>query len=167
MWLAPAAHGHLTMPVYPPTWLPLVKNGYYPHLAKHDAMIWERFLDVYGGNWLDVAYDVALGGFLLAEDTGSEAERLGWQYSTALKIDAVLRRNDDVWIVEVKPSAGVSAIGAALSYVALAEDDPFDTRPLFPAVVTDHASGDIKRVAEKLGVTLIEVPEPAPGAAGG
>jgi hypothetical protein len=155
------------MPVYPPTWLPLVKNGYYPHLSKHDAAIWERFVDLYGGNWLDVAYDVALGGFVLAADLGTEAERLGWQYSTALKIDAVLRRSEDVWVCEVKPSAGVSAIGGALSYVTLAEDDPFDRRPLMPAIITDHASGDIKRVAEKLGVTIIEVPEPPPAAIGG
>jgi hypothetical protein len=152
------------MPVYPPTWLPLVKNGYYPHLSKHDAAIWERFLDAYGGNWLDVAYDVALGGFQLADTLGTEAERLGWQYSTALKIDAVLRSLEGVWICEVKPSAGVSAIGGALSYATMAEEDPFTTLPLFPAIITDHASGDIRRVAERLGITVIEVPEAPPAA---
>ena len=148
-------------PVYPLTWSPLIKTGDYPHLAKHDAAVWERFLDQYGGNFLGVAYDVALGGFLPDADLGPMQSRLGWQYSTALKIDVVLLRESEVWICEVKPSANVSALGAALCYTVLAERETLTTLPMLPVVITERASPDIKYGAERLGVTLVELPEPS------
>jgi len=148
------------MPVYPLVWTPLIKSGHYPHMAKLDAAIWERFLDQYADNYLEVAYDVALGGFLPNEDQGDLPTRTGFQYSTALKVDAVLRREGEVWIVEVKPSGSVSAIGAALCYTVLAAQDGFSDWPLVPAVVTDRASPDIFYCAEALGVTLVEVGAP-------
>lgn len=148
------------MPVYPVAFVPVVKTGAYPHMAKLDAAIWERFLDQYGANFLGVAYDVALGGYLPGESEGPLDVRLGWQYSTALKVDAVLQREAEVWIVEVKPNGRTSGIGAALCYTALAEADPFTTFPLVPVYVTDRASPDIRLCAEKLGVTLVAVDEP-------
>jgi hypothetical protein len=148
------------MPVYPPTWTPLVKSGYYPHMSRLDTAIWERFLDEYAGNFGSVAYDVALGGFLPKPETGPEEQRLGYQYSTALKIDACLQREGEVWIVEVKPAGPTSSIGAALCYSTLAERDAFSPFPLVPAVVTDRMSPDVKYCAEQLGVTVVEVGVP-------
>jgi hypothetical protein len=145
------------MPVYPVQWLPAVKTGHYPHMAKHDAKIWERFLDLYASELHGVAYDVALGGFVLADDVASEPERQGWRYSTALKVDAVADVGDHVWIIEVKPTAGVSAIGAALCYVVMAEADGFTDKELVAAVVTDRATEDIKHCAVELGVVVMEM----------
>lgn len=150
------------MPVYPPSWVPVLKTGDYPHMSRHDAVIWERFLDQFGGNFTAVAYDVALGGFLLDERLGTEAERLGWQYSTALKVDAILQRETEWWIVEVKPLGWVSAVGAALVYTLVAEREGFSPFPLVPVVLTDHMSDDVKYAAEALGIVVVEVPEPAP-----
>ncbi|MGH8908598.1 MAG: hypothetical protein ACRD0K_19390 [Egibacteraceae bacterium] len=147
------------MPVYPLDWQPPIKTGRYPHMAKHDARIWEAFLDQYGGNFLAISYDVALGGSVLPGDSLPEDERLGWQYSTAFKIDAVAQQENQVWIIEVKPGASASAIGQALCYTILAEDDSLSPLPLIPTVVTDRASADIKRCAEALGVQLITLPE--------
>jgi hypothetical protein len=156
--LSPA--GQRLMPVYPIDWKPLLRTGDYPHMAPRDLAIWETFLDALGDQFDSVAYDVAFGGFLLDVDAGSEAERLGWRYSTALKADAVLSREGEVWMVEVKPSAGVSAIGAALCYREMAIADGFTTDELVAAVVTDHASPDIQFCAEVLGVTLVAVEAP-------
>lgn len=148
------------MPVYPLVWTPLVKHGNYPHMAKLDAAIWERFLDQYADNFEEVAYDVALGGFLPDESQGDLPTRTGYQYSTALKVDAVLRRAGELWMVEVKPSAGVSALGGALCYTVMAEQDGFSTFPLVPVVVTDQVSPDITFCAETLGVTVVAVGSP-------
>jgi hypothetical protein len=149
------------MPVYPIAWTPLVKTGHYPHLAKHDSAIWERFLDRFAADFDLAAYDVALGGFLLDDQAGSEDERLGWRYSTALKVDVVLSREGEVWVVEVKPQAGVSALGGALCYATMAERDGFTADTIVPAVVTDRASPDIRYCAAQLGVTLVAVDDPA------
>jgi len=147
------------MPVYPLEWQAPIKTGRYPHMAKHDARLWELFLEQFGGNFLAISYDVALGGLISDEPGLDEGERLGWQYSTAFKIDAVAAREEEVWIIEVKPNASASALGQALCYTVLAEDDDLSPLPLIPTVVTDRASADIKRCAEALGVQLITLPE--------
>lgn len=149
------------MPVYELAWTALQKSGDYPHMGKRDAEIWERFLDRFTEQFDLVAYDVALGGFALTEEQLTEDERLGWRYSTALKVDVVLARAGEVWVIEVRPHAGVSAIGGALCYATMAEQDGFTPEPIIPAVVTDRASPDIRFCAEQLGVTLIAVDDPA------
>lgn len=148
------------MPVFPVEWAPVVKSGRYPHMAKLDAAIWERFLDQYGLNFSLAAYDVALGGFLPDEDQGTLDERKGWQYSTALKIDACLQREGEIWVVEVKPGGGTAGVGAALCYTILAERDGFSAFPLVPVLVTDRSNPDVLFCAAQLGVTVIAVEEP-------
>jgi hypothetical protein len=145
------------MPVYPLEWMLPQERGSYPHMAKNDAVLWERFMDAYGGNYNRFAYDVALGGFKPDPAAGDEATRLGYQYATALKIDAVGERPDDVWIIEVRPHAGVSAVGAALCYQLLAGVDKFTDKPLVACVLTDRASPDIRYCCEALEVVLIEM----------
>lgn len=148
------------MPVYPVEWTPVEKSGAYPHMAKLDAAIWERFLDQYGANFTSVAYDVALGGYLPGEDEGTLAQRKGWEYTTALKVDAVLLRAGECWIVEIKPGGGTAGIGAALCYTLLAERDGFSPVPVVPVLVTDRSNPDVLFCAEQLGVTVLAVDEP-------
>lgn len=145
------------MTVYPLEWKLASDRGDYPHMAKNDAVLWERFLDEYGPNFLRFTYDVALGGFLPEGDEADRATRVGYQYSSALKIDALGEREDDLWVIEVRPSAGVSALGAALCYTVLASLDPLAVKPLVPVVVTDLTSPDIQLCAESLEVLVIEL----------
>lgn len=150
------------MPVYPITRLPVTTRGVFPHLSKHDTSIWSRFLDAYADAFESFAYDVALGGQKVDPQHGGEETRLGWQYSTALKVDVVGFRSDAAWIIEVKPNAGTNAVGAALCYTELARVDVFTDRELVPIVVTDRMSPDVKFAAAELGVLVFELPEPAP-----
>ena len=145
------------MPVYEPLVVRPVKTGHYPHMAPRDRVIWERFLDQYTPRLAGVAYDVALGGIVIDPAAGDHATRLAWQYTTALKVDAIALTQDACWVIEVRPEAGVSALGAVLCYVAMARVDTFTSRPLIPVVVTDRTSPDIQYCARELGVTLLEV----------
>lgn len=146
-----------TVTVYPLEWKLATDRGDYPHMAKNDAVLWERFLDAYGPYFLRFAYDVALGGFLPAGDDADRDTRVGYQYSSALKIDALGERTDDLWVIEVRPRAGVSSIGAALCYTVHASLDPLAVKPLQPVVVTDLCSPDIQLCAEALEVLVIEL----------
>jgi len=148
------------MPVYPIEKLPTTYRGRYEHLSKHDGVIWERFLETFAEAFDAFSYNVAFGGYLPDPGAGDDATRKGWQYETALKADALAWKHDAVWVIEVKPSARSSAIGAALCYVELAEVDRFTDLPLIPVVVTDQTTADIKYCAEQLGVVIVEVPEP-------
>jgi len=147
------------MPVYPVERLPVTTRGHYPHLQRHDARIWERFLDLYAEAFEGFAYDVALGGNRVGEDFGDEPTRLAWQYSTAMKIDVVGFKHDACWIIEVKAGAHAGSVGQPLCYVELAEVDRFTDLELFPVLVTDRASPDVAFCCERLGVLLFELPE--------
>lgn len=153
------------MPVYPLIVQPPRKLGAYPHMARRDAALWERFLDTFGADFDGFAYDVALGGLIPDAPGVSAAELLGWRYSTAAKIDAVAFRPDEVWLIEVKPSAGFSAFGQLLAYLILAELDGFTTLPLVPVLVTDTTTPDVQTVAAELGIEIVTIEEPPPEAA--
>jgi hypothetical protein len=141
--------------VYPPEWRDATERGDYPHMSKLDGALWERFLDEYAGTFLRFAYDVAVGGFKPESETPNDPLALMWRYSTALKIDALAERTDSLWVIEVKPHAGVSALGAALCYTTLLSLDPVAVKPLMPVVVTDYVSPDIQLCAESLEVLVI------------
>jgi hypothetical protein len=143
--------------VYPPDIVPTSHRGHYPHMAKHDAYIWERFLDAHSGEFLGFAYDVALGGVRLTAPDIPPTELLGWQYNTALKIDACGLRPDGVWIIEVKPDATVSALGAAIAYTLVARRDQVFEGELTPVIVCSACQLDVKWAAQQLGVRVFEV----------
>jgi len=147
------------MPVYPVEVLPPTFRGAYPHLQRHDAKIWERFLDTYAESFTGFAYDVALGGVVVDEDQGDEPTRKAWQYSTAMKVDVVGFRAEAAWIIEVKAGAHAGSVGQPLCYVELGEVDRFTDLELIPVLVTDRASPDLRFCAERLGVLLFELPE--------
>lgn len=146
------------MPVFPVEWGPVVKSGRYPHMFKHDIGIWERFLDAYGGQFTEAAYDIALGGITTDDPNADPAMVKGWQYSTAKKIDAVVQNDQEVWLCEVRPDAGLAAVGSVLGYAILSEHDPWTALPIVPVIVTDHMDGDTKLVCQEFDVVVIELP---------
>ena len=147
------------MPVYPVTWEKWRASGRYRHMFKHDVAIWERFLDAYSGAFLEVAYDIALGGMVPTDPTADEPSRKMWQYSTAKKIDAAVRNDDEVWLCEVRPQAGLAAVGSVIGYAILSDRDPWTTQPLVMVIVTDSMDGDTKVVCQELEIQVIELPE--------
>lgn len=147
------------MPVYPVEFFPPALLGHYPHMARRDAVIWERYLKLEASSWLGFAYDVALGGVVVDDPLGSEAEKLGYQFSTAQRVDVVGDRGTEHWIIEVRSQARVGAIGAVMGYTLLAQREPWTHLPLIPVVITDNMSPDVRWVAEQFSVQVIVVPE--------
>jgi hypothetical protein len=144
--------------VYAPQLVPSGHRGDYPHMSKRDVQVWNAFLTLHGDQFVWFAYDVALGGVTIeAQDVGP-AERLGWQYNTALKIDACGLRDKEVWIIEVKPEATVSALGGAIAYTMVAEREQVFDNPLKPVIVCNYCQPDVKWCAQELRVAVFEVP---------
>lgn len=138
--------------VYPIEWTPPVITGRYRNLQRRDVAVWERWLDKHGNEWSAVAYDVAIGGAIPDDPDATEDQRLGWRYTTALKIDVLLRDGDDVTVVEVKPAASISAIGAAVAYPpALARDEP-DLTIIGAGIICEHLPLDIEWLTGQLGI---------------
>lgn len=144
--------------VYPIEKLPPAARGHFRHMAKRDEAVWVKFLGRRAGDFLAFAYDVALGGRIVEFPGMTPEERLGWQYATALKIDAVAYQADLIWVIEVRPEATVSALGAALTYTLVARrDDVFDL-PILPAIVCETMQPDVKWACGELGIHVEEVP---------
>jgi len=147
------------MPVYKPEFFPPALLGYYPHMARRDATIWERYLKLEARSWVGFAYDVALGGNKVDDPLATEAELLGYQFSTAQRVDVVGDRSTEHWIIEVRSQARVGAVGAVMGYTLLAQREPWTHLPLVPCVITDNMSPDVRWVAEQFNVQVIIVPE--------
>lgn len=149
------------MPVRPVVWQPVQQGIHFPHMAKHDAAIWERFLTRFTGYFDRVAYDIALGGAEPTDPSATAAERMMWRSNTAKRIDAAIGNDEEIWLVEVRKGAGLSAIGAVLGYLLLSELDKWADAPLIPTLVTDQTDEDIKLVCREYEIQVYEFPEPA------
>lgn len=161
------------------TFVPLERGRHYRHMAKRDIEVWERFLARERLGFLGVAYDVALGGVPAqppeldptpgrpvatfdptdVTDPNELAQALaaGWQYSTALKVDAVLMAPERLYLVEVRPWAHAGTLGNALCYTLVAQREQISDLPLAPMIVCEGIQRDIRWVAEQLGVQVVEV----------
>lgn len=138
--------------VYGIEWEPPAITGRYRHLMRRDLAVWERWLQLHGDEYDAVAYDVAIGGTTPQLEGLSDTDLKGWQYTTALKIDALARNADGVWILEVKPSASVSAIGAAVGYpLVLAREEP-DLVIAGAGIVCENLTPDIEWIAQQLNI---------------
>jgi len=144
--------------VFPVTIVPPEHRGRYPHMAKRDAEVWSRFLAARAAEFTGFAYDVAVGGVQLLGDAVEANERAGWQYNTALKIDVCALQPGRVWIIEVKPDATVSALGAAIGYTLVVEREKVFDGVLVPTIVCGACQRDVKWAAGQLGVQVIELP---------
>lgn len=144
-------------PVLPLTVEPIARTGFYKHMAKRDAAVWGRFLEQFGAAFLGVAYDVALGGIAPGPEIPLEADRRMWQYSTALKVDAVLFGVESVVLIEVRPYATVSALGAALCYTLVAEREQLSDLPLQAGIVCEALQLDVEWACRRLNVAVWKV----------
>lgn len=144
--------------VFPITRVPATHRGHYPHMSKRDVEVWARFLERRAQDFAAFAYDVAIGGITLDTPLIDQAGRDGWRYNTALKIDACGFQPGRVWIIEVKPEATVSALGAAIAYTLVAKRDRVFDDPLQPTIVCAYCQVDVRWCAAQLGVSVLEFP---------
>ena len=97
------------------------------------------------------------GGADVSHIPAPEADRLGWQYSTALKIDACGLTDAEVWVFEVRPEATVSALGSAVCYTMVAQRDAVFDRPLVSAIVCESMQPDVAWTCDQLDVRVFYV----------
>lgn len=133
------------------------KRSYYPHMKPADIAIWERFITINPGAYETVQYDVLVGsgpGFdtTVNPESGGNVEAL---YKR--KIDVVAEKAGQLYIIEVKPRAGTSAIGQLLGYLELYKRDVKPASEPKAILLTDTLLPDMTMLAEKYGVKLIIV----------
>ncbi len=143
--------------VYPLTLLDPGQQTHYRHMAKRDVALWEKFLKAYGEKFHAVSYDVAFGGHYPELAEPNDVMARGYQYSTALKVDAIAWMSNQVWLIEVRPEATVSAYGAAVCYTLVARREKLTELPVIPTIVCATMQRDVEWCCAMTGIQVITV----------
>lgn len=129
----------------------------YPHLKPFDVAIWERFITLYPDAYDDCIYDQPVGsGAPIPEGTQENIAR-DFKILTQWKVDVIGYKNNKADVIEIKPNAGIAALGQVAQYAVMVDELDELTIPVRPVLITDVLRPDMQRLADKAGVRLIVV----------
>jgi len=124
-----------------------------------DVPLWQRFLTQHGEYFDSFDYDRHVGQGVDIDPAWPEEIVRAALALTQKRIDAVGYKGPEVWLFEVKPDAGLSALGQLLSYKALWERDPVNPKVTYLAIITDRLNPDEQFLFESHGIrTYIVTP---------
>lgn len=126
-------------------------------MLPRDVAVWDRWLDKHGYEYNGFRYDVHVGGEIEVAPGWSEKTKHMASWLAAKRIDAVGYKPGEVWILEVKPEAGVTAIGQLLTYKMLFIEKYRPIGRLECALVCGNATIDERRVLEAHGFKIFVV----------
>lgn len=131
----------------------------YPHMMPADITLWQRFLRLEYWDNAKYAYDVHVGTEAPNLDQLLPEFALMGRALSTKRIDVVSFLEYATFVIEVKPYAGLSAVGQAISYPLLFKRQ-YPHRPNVKGmIITDHAQLDIPWLCQQLKITLLEMPE--------
>ena len=135
------------------TWI----RSYYPHMLEDEARIWTKFLQTTALEFQKITYDVHLGQGILPLPGEPDFMKDLKLAVTRKRVDAVAETADDIWIFEVKPRAGMSALGQLVNYFELYQQEYRPTKPLMLAVICEREEPDIRHAYDLYAVNIILV----------
>lgn len=124
-------------------------------MMPQDVAIWERFIDQNVNFFDSVDYDVTVGSTpqfdtIVNPATGGDAARLYQR-----KIDVVGYKDNDVYIIEVKPNAGASALGQIQSYATLYKYFRDLNIKTIPTILTDRMTTDMALLSHEFKIKIL------------
>ena len=133
---------------------PYGKLSNYERLRPEDVAVWERFMEKNPGKPWRMDYDVKVGiGRTPLEDLPEEYKK-DWTALTRKRIDAVAWGPNEIYIIELKPQASLSALGQLLGYSELWEDMHNSGRRVIPLLLCNSLDPDTARVAQASGIEI-------------
>lgn len=75
-----------------------------------------------------------------------------WERNNQKRADAIIETPPTIWLVELRHSASLNAIGRLEGYFDLLEADNPWTKPIAPFLVTDREDKDVRASATKRGI---------------
>lgn len=129
----------------------------YKHMLPRDKVIWDRFLEQYGDYFERFDYDIHVGEGIGGICGYSKLTKKIALALTQKRIDAVGRKEGEIWVIEIKPKAGLSAIGQVTAYEILYNKGFGIGKVTHKAIVTDRTDVDIRTLCKELGIRLYEV----------
>lgn len=129
----------------------------FPHMLAADIDLWRRFLTLHKGEFLVYNYDVHVGvGAPIPLNTPEQYVK-AIEASSQKRIDVVAEKDSEIWVIEVKPYASLSAVGQVLCYSALYIDKFKPVKKVIPCIVTDYIYPDEAWLFNHFKITAISV----------
>ena len=135
--------------------LPYKRYLKYPHLMPEDVKIWNKFISGNPEFFKEVEYDVKVGEGREYPEAPEGPIKEDMKYLSKKRIDVVGFTNDEIYVIELKPKAGMKAIGQALSLAELYRDIAPIDKVVFPTVITDEEIPDARELCSRLGVVYM------------
>jgi len=129
----------------------------YTHMMPLERPIWSRFLAATDLEILAVEYDVHVGRGAEIDPAWSEATVRQVLATSRKRIDAVVHTPTAIVICEVKPRAGMGALGQLLAYRQLYIMEHPTNRPVEMAVVCERIEPDVPEIMAQHGITIYRV----------
>lgn len=121
-------------------------------MSPEDIPIWERFLDKYHAHFAGFDYDVKVGTPVEMNPEWPPNIKAMAVALTKKRIDAIGYSPGRIWIFEVKPNAGTTALGQIITYRDLFIFEKSPIRETLGCIVTDRENRDARALAEKYGI---------------
>lgn len=131
--------------------------GPFVHMSQGEKAIWVRWLQKGGSQYAPFIYDLRVGDGLNMGPTATAYEKSRAFALTTKRIDALYIRDHVAVIIEVKPRAGLSAVGQLLGYRDLLRATPNFTDDIAMLLVTDTLQPDMETVLTASGISWNEV----------
>lgn len=128
--------------------------SHYPHMLHEDVAVWTRFLEKMARVINRLWYDVHVGQPVIPDDRESTIQEKVAAGVTRKRIDVVASIGGEFWVIEVKPVAGMAALGQVYAYNRLFTIEYDTFRPTKPVVVCDVLDADVGISFEELGVMV-------------
>lgn len=133
------------------------KYNSYPHMRPEDQAIWDRFITKNPEAYNEVFYDVPVGEGAQIPKGTQENIAIDFKILTQWKIDVVGHKGNNTDIIELKPNAGIGALGQIQSYARLYKKIAKPIEQITPVLITDKLRPDMELLAREQGIILIIV----------
>lgn len=134
--------------------VPYGSRYWYDHMKPADVAIWEEFMQQNPEAYDTVIYDQEIGeGAEIPEGTQPNIAK-SFKILTQYKIDVIGFKNEKVDIIELKPRAGLAALGQVLGYVALFKKEFPPILKISAVIITDKLRPDMLALAASMRVKI-------------
>jgi len=126
----------------------------YPHMRIWEEQIMDSWhaKNLFPAKWsYDVPLKVRKGDF---PTLMSENEKALWNRLTSKRIDAVAETPSNIYVIEIKDRLRPSAVGQALTYKTLYEEQFKPEKPVIATILTKLSDPDMKHVCDVYNIEV-------------
>lgn len=115
----------------------------YPHMLAEDSEVWTEFLKNLPVDIRQVWYDVHVGEAMKLPEGSSELDKKVALGVSRKRIDVVALYRNVYWVIEVKPTANMTALGQVITYRRLFALEYAEMRAVQGVVVCFEVEPDV------------------------